>query len=201
VDQPNIIRGCIYLITNFVTGKRYVGCTTKTIEERWIEHKSTAKGGSSAYLHKSIRKYGSGFFRIECLESVVGTREDLHAAEIRFIAYHDCMAPKGYNLTHGGDGGDYSVSGVRERHTAAMKRIAADPDWKAANQEQLRQQHADPAWQAANVAGILKAQAAHREAAIARDAHLPSEVRERRARRRERDRLRKNQMYAQRKVA
>lgn len=34
--------GYIYLVTNQVTGKEYIGQTTRTLEERWKQHVSDA---------------------------------------------------------------------------------------------------------------------------------------------------------------
>jgi len=42
MEESNAILGYVYLATNIVTGKRYVGYTTKTVEARWTEHKSAA---------------------------------------------------------------------------------------------------------------------------------------------------------------
>ena len=56
-----------YLITNLVTGKRYVGKTTKTIEKRWIDHKTGAKRGGRTPLQRALRKYSSENFIIDPL--------------------------------------------------------------------------------------------------------------------------------------
>lgn len=71
----------IYLITNKVNGKRYVGQTSKTVEERFRDHIEdcyTTKYNNRP-LYKAIKKYGVNNFTIEVLEecpnSVVNERE------------------------------------------------------------------------------------------------------------------------------
>ena len=139
------IAGYIYLVTNLVDGKVYVGLT-KLIKKRWGEHLSAARNGSPYPLHRAIRKYGPQSFVVTCLETVITNREDLLAAEIRQIAAHDCTAPKGYNLTLGGEGVDFSVPGVRERHLAAMVLRSAAPTWHKATMVGIRKRSENFVW-------------------------------------------------------
>ena len=53
------IYGVVYLILNMLNGKKYVGQTTKTVEERFRQHKRCKKG----LIGKAIRKYGKEKFR------------------------------------------------------------------------------------------------------------------------------------------
>lgn len=90
----------IYLITNTITGDRYIGKTVKTVEERWAQHQKNAGYGQNTYLYKAIRKYGVEHFRAEFLS------EGLDDEEILLISQ---LAPE-YNMTSGGTGGDTSSS-------------------------------------------------------------------------------------------
>lgn len=90
----------IYLITNTINGKRYIGKTSRTIEQRWYQHYKNAEYGHNTYLYKAIRKYGKEAFTVESLA------EGLDEEEILLIAEHN---PE-YNMTRGGDGGDTSSS-------------------------------------------------------------------------------------------
>jgi len=56
--------GYVYLVTNTVNGKKYVGCTRVTVSRRWIQHRSAAKNGSPFALHQAIRKYGFNKFQM-----------------------------------------------------------------------------------------------------------------------------------------
>lgn len=88
----------IYLITNIVNGKKYIGRTKRGIEHRFRAHLHSSKQGSNTYFHKAIRKYGKENFKLEILEE--SDREE-HWIEI--------LKPE-YNMTKGGDGGDTSKS-------------------------------------------------------------------------------------------
>jgi group I intron endonuclease len=193
------IRTCwVYMVTNLVNGKKYVGCTARTVEVRWVEHQNLAKRGSSFALHAAIRKYGAESLSIEVLEEVVGSHADLMAAEVRWISFHVCVAPKGYNFTRGGDGVDFMVPAAREKHLAAVRKSAAEParqEWfrnRSSNRayvqklsESSRRLAVDPAWLAANAAGLAKTRASIHANALARDALLPPEVAARREKHRE----------------
>jgi len=52
--------GMVYLITNEVNGKHYVGQTTRTVEQRFKEHME-----SPYPIGKAIRKYGAENFTIK----------------------------------------------------------------------------------------------------------------------------------------
>lgn len=90
----------IYLITNQITGDRYVGKTARTIEDRWYQHKKNAEYGHDTYLYKAMRKYGIDAFIIEFLA------EGLDEEEVLLI---EQLKPE-YNMTRGGTGGDMSAS-------------------------------------------------------------------------------------------
>lgn len=108
-----------YLITNLVTGKRYVGKTTKTIEKRWIDHKTGAKRGGRTPLQRALRKYSSENFIIDPLnpcEFDITTEAELNDWERLMIRLIGTRAPNGYSLTDGGEG----ISGLR--HSEETKR-------------------------------------------------------------------------------
>jgi group I intron endonuclease len=97
----------IYLITNNVNGKVYVGKTNQSLKRRWSNHKSVANQGHGTYLHNAIRKYGADNFSVtEVLVALpTAAQEDLSGWEREIISAmgttnHDL----GYNLTEGGEG-------------------------------------------------------------------------------------------------
>lgn len=97
----------IYLITNEVTGKYYVGQTSKTIKNRFRGHLSSAKANKATgcrRLNNSIRKYGPGAFSTQQL-ATADTTEAGNTLETLWIMCLDSTNPStGYNLTLGGDG-------------------------------------------------------------------------------------------------
>lgn len=90
---------CIYVITNLINGKKYVGQTTKSLEDRFKDHCSKRK--TKMYIQKAILKYGKNNFRIELLEEV-STIEELNRREQFYISHLNTLEPNGYNLTTGG---------------------------------------------------------------------------------------------------
>jgi len=88
----------IYLITNLLNNKKYVGMTKFSLEERFLQH--SKKG---FLLTEAIRKYGEQKFSIELIEDVESA-ERAYELEIFYIKEYNTKAPNGYNLTDGGDG-------------------------------------------------------------------------------------------------
>lgn len=147
--------GVIYKITNKVNGKLYVGQTKQLIEERFKQHIK-----ADTYIGNAIRKHGAENFTIEVI-AVCESREELDACEIAKIAEYDCMAPKGYNCTTGGEGGSpceetveklrASANAYYEEHPEARDRISAeqkarfsDPEEIAKAAERTRKSFEDP---------------------------------------------------------
>jgi group I intron endonuclease len=96
----------IYLVTNTVNGKRYVGQTTKTKEQRWQGHVNSAYRTDYINQHfaASIRKHGKEAFIVETLVSDVSSKELLNTLERHFIAlYQTQVRTKGYNMMPGGE--------------------------------------------------------------------------------------------------
>lgn len=151
-----MVAGYVYLITNRVTGKKYVGCTTGTIENRWQQHVKDAKRGLPYMLHRSLRKHGEGSFKVEPLETVEGSHEDLLQAEIAWIQRQDCVVPNGYNLTHGGQGLDFSVPEVREAQLQGSRKRSATASWRTAQSEAKLKLHADPEFKKRHTAALRK---------------------------------------------
>ena len=95
--------GYIYLITNKINGKKYIGKTTKTIEKRWHEHFLDSKKNEyqKRPLYRAIKKYGIENFVINQLEEC--SNNNLSEQEKYWIQYYDTYK-NGYNATLGGDG-------------------------------------------------------------------------------------------------
>lgn len=94
--------GCIYRLTNLVTGKTYIGKSVN-FKSRMSQHKYNSKKRAKTYLHKSINKHGWDNFKKEIIIDDV-PEEDLSNLEISYIEVENTMVPHGYNLTVGGEG-------------------------------------------------------------------------------------------------
>lgn len=92
----------LYLITNTVNGKQYVGITNGALQNRLNGHFQEVPR-ARVPLHLAMAKYGREAFRIEQLARA-SSREELCRLEREEIARRGCLAPAGYNLTPGGDG-------------------------------------------------------------------------------------------------
>lgn len=94
----------IYLITNNVNGKVYVGKTEDSIQKRFKEHCADSKKErcKNRPLYRAMNKYGCENFTVSLLEET----DQPEAREVYWIeqkqSYHT-----GYNATRGGDGKKY----------------------------------------------------------------------------------------------
>lgn len=96
------LEGRIYKITNIITSKIYIGCTTKTIENRFLEHKSRSKSKKhNSKLYNSINKYGIDNFIIE--EICKCNIDKMFELEKNYILEFNSFE-NGYNTTYGGEG-------------------------------------------------------------------------------------------------
>lgn len=94
----------VYLVTNKINGKRYVGQTSQSLQRRWNRHKSPMNHRRSSYLFNVICKYGANVFEVKPLV-IVGTKQEMDYYEQELIKIWDLRNPnKGYNLTDGGGG-------------------------------------------------------------------------------------------------
>jgi group I intron endonuclease len=88
----------VYLITNVIDGKRYVGQTTTSLKTRWWYHQRLK---SCRYLHSAIKKHGAENFTIEVI-CEPPTIELMNELEAEYIRRYHTQVPNGYNLTEGG---------------------------------------------------------------------------------------------------
>jgi len=114
----------VYLITNMVNGKRYVGQTTHTLEYRWGQHKR--KNGCTV-LRNAINKYGADKFIIESI-CEPPTIKMMNEFEIEYIQRYNTKTPNGYNMTGGGEGLFNPSEEVRKKLSEANKKLLTTED-------------------------------------------------------------------------
>lgn len=97
----------IYVITNDINGKQYVGKTNNTIERRFKEHirDSRKERCEKRPLYIAMNKYGIEHFHILALEEC--SAEDSFDREMYWIDKLCTYGHNGYNATKGGDSKKY----------------------------------------------------------------------------------------------
>lgn len=92
----------IYQISNTINNKKYIGVTSRTIEERFKEHKSRIEERNSIHLYQAMQKYGTDNFSITQIDTAE-TTEEMFEKEKYYIKLYDSYN-NGYNMTLGGEG-------------------------------------------------------------------------------------------------
>lgn len=101
----------IYVISNKLNGKQYVGLTKNGLWNRIYNHIRR-----NFLIGRAIRKYGLRNFNMHILD-YASTKDKLCKKERFWIDKLDCITPKGYNLTPGGEGASWyrhSLKTIRE---------------------------------------------------------------------------------------
>ena len=91
----------VYMATNTINGKRYVGATSRGLSVRRSKHFGDAKGKRPGcrVFNAAIRKYGADAFTWKVL-ATLSSHDEMMIEEVRVIRK---MAPE-YNITSGGRG-------------------------------------------------------------------------------------------------
>lgn len=125
------VYGRIYCITNLVNGKQYIGKTKHLLDRRWEKHckDGLRAGRNRSYLHNAIAKHGVDKFVCKQV-AVAFSEKTLNEAECRWIATLRTLAPNGYNLRSGGDGGILHPT-TCAKMSASGKVVWADKEYRA----------------------------------------------------------------------
>lgn len=84
----------IYLTTNLINGKQYVGQhSTNNMNDGYV--------GSGTIMLKAIKKYGKENFKVDVMQFCIN-QEEMDFFEDKYIIWYETMSPKGYNLRSGG---------------------------------------------------------------------------------------------------
>jgi group I intron endonuclease len=104
--------GRIYKLSSSECNESYIGLTTLTLDERFKQHKISAREGSSMLIHKAMRRHGLKSFSISMIEGCVPVSE-LAEREIHYIKHFNSRVPNGLNTSAGGQlGGSRGIPSV-----------------------------------------------------------------------------------------
>ena len=175
---------CVYVHTNKINGKKYIGITCQKPEARWGVDGSRylyEDDRTRSAFAEAIRKYGWENFTHEILFEGL-TEADAKAKEKELIAHYrtyigfeDC---KGYNMTLGGDGATlYETEEERQAAIRASKKKCRDKlneseeyreKMRAYHTERAREKSKDPEYRAAKAAYSLDYYYEHKDTFLPR---------------------------------
>jgi len=127
--------GLVYLITNKINYRIYVGITTLTIEIRWKQHKRDSKKLNYP-LYQEMRMYGEENFNISLLETIESTNKNdliqkLNKLEIYYVKKYESYVgwnKNGYNLTTGGGMENISEESRKKQSNSMKLRYIKNPE-------------------------------------------------------------------------
>ena len=115
--------GVVYLLTNKVNGKQYVG-QSWNYEKRMAEYRRGACKRQSA-IHAAIAKHGWNNFTAVKIVQGIETQEWLDKIETGYIKAFNTLSPHGYNLKSGGAHGKFSAESRKKIGEAQRGRKAS----------------------------------------------------------------------------
>lgn len=123
--------GFIYITTNLINGKRYIG--QKMFREKW-------KGylGSGIHLKRAIKKYGRENF-VRNIVDIAYSKEDLDRLEKEWINNYNAIENDDfYNIAEGGEGG-FLIAGKSELEIKRIYKKIGDSNKGIKHSKQARE--------------------------------------------------------------
>lgn len=118
----------IYMHTNKINGKIYIGYTKNGTFHRWKEHIKKARSGSQSAFHLALMKYGPEphIWKHEVLEEIIGV-DEANKAETKWVAYYKSNQKGiGYNLTEGGNSPIFSEKTLKKMSEATKAQMTPE---------------------------------------------------------------------------
>ena len=113
----------IYILTS-PSGKQYVGRDVN-LPSRVNRHMNVACPGCP-HIHSAIQKHGGDAFSVEIIRYPGISEKALNAVERWKIKQLQTLAPKGYNLTEGGEGAGIPSEETRQKIREKTRRQVVD---------------------------------------------------------------------------
>ena len=115
------IMGIVYMATNINNGKKYIGMTIRTLEERKSNHYREAKRDNKRLFYRALNKYGRDAFIWDVI-AMAPNGKILKTLEREYIyIYQTTNRNVGYNITDGGEGGYSLTPEYIKEHLAGNK--------------------------------------------------------------------------------
>lgn len=118
-------QGTIYVITNVVNDKKYVGQTRQELNKRWSYHITESRMYNDRPLYRAINKYGLDNFKIRILEEC--NVDMLNDREIWWINFLNSYR-NGYNATTGGEYFENSED-TKQKISETMSDVSRSDEW------------------------------------------------------------------------
>ena len=128
----------IYLVTNLINSKRYIGQTScKTVEDRFNRHcrEANSQARTNCYFHNSILKHGPENFKVELIEDGISANKIDEKEKFYIEKYNTFyLNGQGYNMTSGGQGihnyhhTDNTKKKLSESSKSMWEKIRQDPE-------------------------------------------------------------------------
>lgn len=127
-------KGGIYLITNQVNGKVYVG-KSANIYRRIVQHlydlREGRKKNENSYMLRAWTKYGESAFSYTVLEYLTGNDSFFSERELHWITWYDSVnRSKGYNLRR-----DSSTAMLVHEETRQKMAVNLKEQWKSGTRD------------------------------------------------------------------
>ena len=114
---------CVYVHTNKINGKKYVGLTSQDPERRW-KHGYGYKG--STYFYNAIQKYGWDSFTHEIIADNLSKKEAQDMESKLIVEYKTQNENFGYNLESGGSAPQHSDATIEKLRLLNKSRIVSE---------------------------------------------------------------------------
>ena len=110
----------LYLIQNVVSGRCYLGITSKSLKQRWAGHLAdTRRHHRNSPFHLAIRRYGEDAFIMNAICTAENVNDLKFAEQFAIALFRAAKIPL-YNILDGGDGSAGRVFHLSPKHRAAF---------------------------------------------------------------------------------
>lgn len=109
----------VYRLLNKANNKSYIGITSRSVNDRWLEHVSRAKGTRNSRIYAALRKYGQGNFTVTTIATTT-SEDEVRILEQDNIRLYDSYE-NGYNCNYGGHGFLHVPEEIRRKISEAQR--------------------------------------------------------------------------------